>query len=115
MTSEEVLCEVKNSTVFSKLDLKYVYWHTKFDEESSLMTTFQTPFGRYRCLRLTIWLKSSTREIFQMKMREAFENIPGLINIADDIVIHGKNEREHNKILSKFLERYKVKQTNKKL
>ncbi|GFT45018.1 hypothetical protein NPIL_499461 [Nephila pilipes] len=36
-------------------------------------------------------------EIFGMKIKEAFENIPGPINIADYILIQGKDEIEHDK------------------
>ncbi|GFT11238.1 hypothetical protein NPIL_531211 [Nephila pilipes] len=68
---EEVLHEMKNSTVFSKLAIKDGYWHVKLDKESGLMTKFQTPFGRYR-LRLPFRIKMA-REVFQMRKKEAFE------------------------------------------
>ena len=32
---------------FSKLDAKNGYWQIPLEEESQLLTTFSTPFGRY--------------------------------------------------------------------
>ena len=41
---------LNGSDTFTKLDLKDGYWHVQLDEESSYLTTFNTPFGRYRYL-----------------------------------------------------------------
>lgn len=48
----DILPELSNAKVFSTFDLSHGYWHVALDEESSLLTTFSTPFGRYRWLRL---------------------------------------------------------------
>ena len=40
---DDVLPELANAKVFPKFDLRNGYWHCKLDEESSLLTTFQTP------------------------------------------------------------------------
>ncbi|KAK7087943.1 hypothetical protein V1264_021931 [Littorina saxatilis] len=45
---EDILPKLAHARVFSKLDLSNAYWHVHLDEESSLLTTFQTPYGRYR-------------------------------------------------------------------
>ena len=47
---EDVLRELQEATVFSKADLSSDYWHVKLDDESSLLTTFQTCFGGVACL-----------------------------------------------------------------
>ena len=49
---EDLLPELSKARVFTTIDLKAGYWHVTLDEPSSLMTTFSTPFGRYRWLRL---------------------------------------------------------------
>ena len=49
---DDVLHELSSSKVSTKVDLQNGYWHVQLDEESSLLTTFQTCFGRFRFLRL---------------------------------------------------------------
>ena len=58
------------------------------DNESSALTTFQTPVGRYKWLRLPFGLNASS-EIFQKKLHMALENIDGIVCIADDILVYG--------------------------
>jgi transposase InsO family protein len=101
---EDKVHEMGHSTVFSKADLKAGYWHVLLDEESSLLTTFQTIHGRYRWKRLPFGLSVSA-EIFQRKLLEALRGLDGVVCIADDVVIHGKDESEHDKHLEAFLQR----------
>ena len=68
---DDVLHELSSSKAFTKLDLQNGYWHVQLDEESSLLTTFQTCFGRFRFLRLPFGLNVSD-EIFERKIRELF-------------------------------------------
>ena len=56
---------LNGSDTFTKLDLKDGYWHVKLDEESSYLTTFNTPFGRYRFNMMPFGLNVS-QDIFQM-------------------------------------------------
>jgi len=63
---EDVIHELRDSKVFTKADLSSGYWHVKLDDTSSMLTTFMTPFGRYRWLRLPFGLSVSA-EIFQKK------------------------------------------------
>ena len=51
-TLEDVASKLTNATCFSLLDITHAYWSIKLDESSSYLTTFGTPFGRYRYLRL---------------------------------------------------------------
>ena len=67
---EDTLHEMRDSRFFSKADLSSGYWHVELDEESSLLTTFQTCFGRYKWLRLPFGTCASA-EIFQKKILEA--------------------------------------------
>ena len=103
-TLDDVLHELSEAKVFSKADLSAGYWHIQLDENSSKLTTFQTCFGRYRWLRLPFGLSVSA-EIFQKRLTEALINLPGVICIADDIIVYGSNEEEHDARMKKFLER----------
>lgn len=60
--------------------------------------------GRCRWLCLPFGLFASS-EIFQKKLLEALAGPLGVICIADDIIVHGQNEDEHDRNLDKFLQR----------
>ena len=54
---EDVLPELSNAKTFTKADLKDGFLQIELDEESSLLTTFQTPWGRYRYRRMQLQLQ----------------------------------------------------------
>ena len=72
------------------------------DDDSSLLTTFNSPFGRYRFKRLPFGLKVS-QDIFQEKMDMILEQCPGTLGIADDIAVFGKNKQEHDANLHQLM------------
>ncbi|PFX28550.1 Uncharacterized protein K02A2.6 [Stylophora pistillata] len=87
-TLDDVLPNLNNARVFSKLDVKQAYWHVQLDKESSLLTTMITPFGRYRWVRLPFGLKvSSEIFIFKRKLNEALCGLNGVICVADDLLV----------------------------
>ena len=71
-----------------KLDACHRYWSIILDQDSSLLTTFNSPFGIYRFLQLPFGLICS-QDIFQKKMDQILEECQGCIGIADDITVHG--------------------------
>lgn len=105
-TLDDVLHELSNSRVFTKADLKCGYWHVQLDTESSYLTTFQTAFGRFRWRRLPFGLKVSA-EIFQKQLHNALHDLEGIVNVADDVIIHGRTKEEHDRRLEKFMDRCK--------
>ena len=68
-TIEDIASRLHGAKVFSVLDAKNGFCHGKLDEESSYLTTFHTPFGRYRCFRMPFGV-SSALEVFQRRMHE---------------------------------------------
>ena len=103
-TTEEVNHKFVNAKLFTKLDAKNGYWNVKLDEESSYLTTFNTPFGRYRFLWLPFGLKVS-QDIFQCLMDDAYQNCRGAVNIADDVVVYGRDEKDHDRNLHEAMEK----------
>ena len=49
-TLEELLPELGKAQIFSSFDAKDGFYQVSLDDESSKLTTFWTPFGRYRYL-----------------------------------------------------------------
>ena len=66
-TTEEVLSRLPQAKVFSKFDASSEFWQLQLNEQSSELTTFSTPFGRYKFNRLHFGI-SSTPEVFQKAM-----------------------------------------------
>ena len=95
---DDILPELSNAKVFSKFDLRNGYWHCVLDEESSYLTTFQTPWGRYRWLRLPFGLAVSS-EIFQKRLIVALEGLDGVVCVADDILVYGVGDNEQQATL----------------
>lgn len=103
-TVEELNPRFANAKVFSKLDAKAGYWSIHLEEESQILTTFRTPFGRYCWKRLPFGL-SVSQDLFQAKMDQILEGLHGVASIADDIVVYGKDEEEHDRNLTALMER----------
>ena len=62
-TVEEVVHEFANLHYFPKLNAHHGYWSIVLDEESNLLTTFNSPFGTYHFLHLSFGLVCS-QDIF---------------------------------------------------
>ena len=105
---QEIASEFAGKTMFSMLYLKYGYWQVQLHDESSLLCTFNMPFGRYRFTRMPFGIKSAS-EAFQKENEEAFSGIPGIHIVTDDIIIPAVNIEEHDQIHRQVLERAKEK------
>lgn len=106
LTIEEISHRFHGSNYFSKLDAKAGYWSVELEEESQLLTTFRTPFGRYKFRKLPFGL-SVSQDIFQQKIDQILENCPGTVAIADDIACFGATEVEHDTNLLNLMEQAK--------
>ncbi|XP_065074181.1 uncharacterized protein K02A2.6-like [Ochlerotatus camptorhynchus] len=89
VTLDEILPELDQAQVFSTVDARKGFWHVELDERSSKLTSFWTPFGRYRWLRLPFGI-SSAPEIFQTKLQEIIQGLDGVECLADDLLIYGR-------------------------
>ena len=94
-TVAEIVGSIPDAKVFSMLDAKSGFLQIKLDEESSYLTRFDTPFGRYRWLWLPVGLKCAP-EIFQRIMDQMIEDIDGAYAIMDDIVVAGPKVELHD-------------------
>ena len=83
---DDVLPELSKARVFTKVDAHNGYWHVIL--ESAKLTTFDTPSGRYYWRRLPLGLIVSS-EIFQKRIHQALDGLPGLHDVHDDMVIYG--------------------------
>lgn len=101
-TIDEILSRLADSRVFSLLDAASGFWQIPLDEETAKLTTFITPMGRYFFKRLPFGI-SSASEFFQKEMSVLFRQQEGVEVFMDDILVHGKDDRQHEERLQTVL------------
>ena len=105
-TVEEVSANLAGSEEFSVLDADKAFYQVRMHSDSTKYLVFNTPFGRYKFLRMPFGICSAP-EVWQRVATEIFEGLEGVEVMMDDILVHGKNKAEHDKRLKQVLERCK--------
>lgn len=113
-TIDNVLPLLSDAKLFTVLDAKNGFWHVQLDTDSSYLTTFSTPWGRYRWPCMAFGITSAPEE-FQRKMDIILEGLDGTKATADDILVFGTGstqeeaEKSHDERLTAVLERCRQK------
>jgi hypothetical protein len=81
-TLDETTSQLAGVKYFTVLDATAGYWNVPLSKESSILTTFQTPFGRFCYLRMPFGI-CSAQEVFQKRMDRVFGELPGVHVIVD--------------------------------
>ncbi|MCG8430742.1 MAG: RNA-directed DNA polymerase, partial [Candidatus Omnitrophica bacterium] len=105
-TLDDLVNDLNGATVFSTLDLSSAYHQLELAPESRYITTFSTHLGLKRYKRLFFGINAAS-EIFQNAIAEILHDLPGCKNISDDIIVHGKDRKEHDRNLRAVLKRLK--------
>ena len=92
-TLEEILPKLSKAKVFTTLDAKYGFYQIGLDEESSKKTTFWTPFGRYRYLRMPFGISVAPEE-FECKLHEKLTGLEGVEILRDDLLVVGYGDTQ---------------------
>ena len=90
-TFDQIIPDLNKAKVFSTFDARSGFWQIKLEAESSFLTAFNTPFGRYRWLRMPFGLCSASEE-YQRRMIDALAGIEGVKVFIDDILVYGQGE-----------------------
>ena len=85
-TIEKVATSLSGAKVFTFLDAKCGFWQVTFNEKSSHLTTMNTPFRRYRWLRMPFGINSAP-EVWQQQVHELLERLTGVEVIADEFLV----------------------------
>ena len=80
------------------------YHQCPLDKHSQLLTTFMTPFGRYKFLRAPFGI-CSISEHYNRRMDEALQGLSNFRKIVDDIVIYDDELTKHVEHVRRFLAR----------
>ena len=93
-----------DTTILITLDCKKGYWQLELDESAQELLTMLLPQGTFSWTRAPMGCSASSDE-WCRRSDQAFEGIPNLTKIVDDIIIHGKSEKEALETLEKILQR----------
>ena len=101
----EMLSPLESAKVFTTIDLSSAYHQILVTDESKDMAVFITTEGPFSFTRIPFGLASS---VFQRMMNKIFKDVKGVSYFQDDILIHAKDQEEHDKLLHTVLARLKV-------
>ncbi len=107
-TIEDLVYMVNGATVFSKLDIIKAFHQMLLDADSRNFTTITTHMGLFRYKRLHMGI-SCASEIFTENIRLILADLPGQLNMTDDILVYGRNKKEHHRNLMAVLKRLEEK------
>ena len=102
-TIDDILPELAKSKFKTLQDATSGYWHVVLDLDSSLLTMFNMPWGKFRWLRLPFGLKIAS-DVFQEWLDRVLRLLDGVHGIADDILTHGETKVQHDGRLLTLLE-----------
>ena len=100
---EEIMTRFHGMTRFMIADFNKGYWMVELNPESRKYTTMALDIGRFQWTRLPMG-SIVAQDVFQRKLDAIFLDIPGVTGIADDMVIYGKTDLEHDRHLINFLD-----------
>ena len=96
------LAKFGGSKIFSKMDANSEFWQRKLSNESRLLTTSLTPWGRFCFNRLPYGISTGSEQ-FQRCLGAILEGLEGVEVLIDDIIVHGADQKQHDKRLTAVL------------
>ena len=101
---EYTFASLAGGKLFTTLNLSQVYQQLMLDEEPKELVTISTHLGLFRYNWHPFGVPSAPT-IFQRKMHQLLNGLPGVKCYLDNIIITGSNHREHFANLNRVLER----------
>ncbi|MCG8432166.1 MAG: reverse transcriptase family protein, partial [Candidatus Omnitrophica bacterium] len=103
-TLDEITHLLAGAKYFSVFDATKGFFQLPLDKESQKLTAMLTPEGIYEYQCLAMGMSLST-DVFEAAMRKVLHGLDRVLNIADDIMVYGTSEMEHDQRCRNFLER----------
>ena len=104
-TAEQLRHKFLGSDRFTVVDLNHAFHQFRLTESSKDLFKFTTPYGLFRYNRLVMGAHAASAEC-HAKLSQILEGLPGVVQIKDDVCIHGVG-REHDKRLLAVLHKFK--------
>ena len=103
-TLDEVSYMLKDAKVFSVVDANKGFFQLPLHEDSKRLTAMLTPCGVYVYNVLAMGL-SLASDVFESTIRDMIKGLKGVVNIADDLLVYGADDDEHDRNLIALLDR----------
>ena len=100
---EEIIGKFHRMTRFTITDFNKGYWMVELDSESRKYTMMALDIGRFQWTQLPMGFNVA-QDVFRRKLDAIFLSNPGVTGIADDMIIYGKTDQEHDQHLVNFFE-----------
>lgn len=84
----------RGANYFTTLDAVTGYWQIPISPEDQELTTFITPWGRYKFLRAPMGLISSGDE-YNKRGDQALSQLENTVKVVDDILVHDVDYKSH--------------------
>ena len=101
---DEITAKLQGMTVFTIVDFKKGYWMVVLHLDSRKLSCMALPLVRFQLTRLPMRTVVA-QDIFQSKLDSIFIGMEGVTGIADDMVIAGRDEIEHDRNFLAFMEK----------
>ena len=102
-TLHDVSDLLKDAKHFSVFDATKGFFHLPIDALSRLLMVMLTPEGVYVFNVLAMGL-CNAGDLFESALCDLLSGLPGVTNIADDILVYGSTQEEHDANVIHFLE-----------
>ena len=96
-SQQEITSRLARAQYFSKLDATSGYWQILLDEESSYLTTFNSPMGRQRFQVVPFGIVFA-QEVIHKTIDEKCRDMRGAVTVLDDFLIWGKLQKKMTEI-----------------
>ena len=102
-TVDELLSKFYGAVFFTIIDLDKGYWQVILHPDSWKCTCMALDIGRFQWKRLPMGTIVAS-DVFQKKLDSIYIGLQGVTGIADDMIIYGTTEDEHDRNLLRFLQ-----------
>lgn len=92
-TLDEHLPLLAKAKVFSIVDAKDGFYQMPLHPDSTDLTSFWTPIGRFKYLRTPQGISSAPEE-YQLRQVQAYEGLRNVLVVADDAIVFGVGDTE---------------------
>ncbi|KAK8600791.1 hypothetical protein V6N12_050639 [Hibiscus sabdariffa] len=93
---EDLFDQLKDASVFSKIELRSRYYQMRVNEEDVPKTSFRTPYGHYEFLVMPFGLRNVPAAFMDIMNRMFKPYIDKFVVVfIDDIIIYSRTREEH--------------------
>jgi len=103
---DETFARLSLAKIFTKLDIRQVFYRIRMDLDSEELTTFRTRYGQYKCKVLPFGLTNGPATYQRYMNNVLFEYLDDFCTAyLDNILIYSNDPVEHELYIRKVLER----------